>query len=97
MIDIDNDLDNVGKIEFVPRYKIYLFFSEIAFHCKKSWYLGLILTIDESMVTFKGMNKVLFFMPNKPNKQGFKIYILVDAMNTYVFNFIMDQAMEIKI
>ena len=29
-------------------------------------------------------------MPHKPNKYGFKIYILVDAMNTYVFNFIMD-------
>ena len=89
-IDIDVDLYNIGKIEFVPRYKIYLFSSEITFQCKKSWYLGLILTIDESLVTFKGMNKVKFFMPHKPNKQGFKIYILVDAMNNYVFNFIME-------
>ena len=67
-IDIDDDLDNVGKIKFVPRYKIYLFFSEITFQCKKSWYLGLILTIDESMVTFKRMNKVKFFMSHKQNK-----------------------------
>ena len=37
-IDIDDDLDNIGKIEFVQRYKIYLFFSEITFQFKKSWY-----------------------------------------------------------
>ena len=67
-IHIDDDLDNVGKIEFVQRYKIYLFFYEITFRCKKSWYLGLTLKIDESIVTFKGMNKVKFFIAHKPNK-----------------------------
>ena len=51
-IDIDDDLDNVGKIEFVPRYKTYLFSSEITFQCKKSWYLGLILTIDMTKWNF---------------------------------------------
>ena len=63
-INIDNDLYNVGKIEFVPRYKIYLFFSEIKFQCKKSWYLWLIITIDENMVTFKEINKCqIFYVP----------------------------------
>ena len=34
-IDIDDNMDNVEKIEFEPRNKIDLLFSKIIFQCKK--------------------------------------------------------------
>ena len=84
------ELDDEKLSEVDPRNKINLLISKTIIQCKKYWYLGNILTIDESMVAFKGRNKMKFFMPHKPIKWGFKINVSVDVINTYVYNFIMD-------
>ena len=52
------------------------------------------LTIDERIVIFKERNKIKFFI--KPIKWVFKIYVLVDAINTYAYNFIMESGQENK-
>ena len=90
------ELDDEKLSERDPRNKINLLISKTIIQCKKYWCLGNILTIDESMVAFKGRNKMKFFMPHKPIKWGFKIHVLVDAINTYVYNFIMDPGQENK-
>ena len=89
-------MDDEKLSEVDPRNKINLLISKTIIQCKKYWYLGNILTIDESMVAFKGRNKLKFFTPHKPIKWGFKIHVLVDAINTYVYNFILDPGQENK-
>ena len=44
------------------------------------------LSIDESMVGFKGRLAWIQYMPKKPRKWGIKIWTLADAANGYVSN-----------
>lgn len=44
------------------------------------------LSIDESMVGFKGRLAFLQYMPKKPHKWGMKAWVLADAANGYVWN-----------
>jgi len=44
------------------------------------------LTIDESMIKFNGRSLMKVYMPSKPIKYGFKVYMMVDAENSYVLN-----------
>ena len=42
------------------------------------------LSIDESMVGFKGRLAWIQYMPKKPKKWGIKIWTLTDAANGYI-------------
>ena len=42
------------------------------------------------MVEFKGGQIMKFYFPMKPIKWGFKIHILVDCDNSYIYSFILD-------
>ena len=44
------------------------------------------LSIDESMIGFKGRLAFLQYMPKKPQKWGMKAWVLADAANGYVWN-----------
>ena len=44
------------------------------------------LSIDESMVGFKGRLAFLQYMPKKPQKWGMKAWVLADGVNGYVWN-----------
>ena len=44
------------------------------------------LSIDESMVGFKGWLAFLQYMPKKPQKWGMKAWVLADSSNGYVWN-----------
>lgn len=44
------------------------------------------LSIDESMVGFKGRLAFLQYMPKKPQKWGMKAWVLADASKGYVWN-----------
>ena len=44
------------------------------------------LSIDESMIGFKGRLAFLQYMPKKPQKWGIKAWVLADAANGYVWN-----------
>jgi len=37
------------------------------------------VSVDEAMVAFKGRSTLKQYMPMKPVKQGFKVWMLVDA------------------
>ena len=41
------------------------------------------VSVDEAMVPFKGRSTMKQYVPKKPIKQGFKIWVLADAINGY--------------
>lgn len=45
-------------------------------HCK--------ISVDEAMVKFKGHSSIKQYMPKKPIKRGFKVWVRADAVNGYV-------------
>lgn len=53
--------------------------------CRHYLTLGTMVAIDEIMVRFFGRSNDTCKMPNKPIKQGYKIFALVD--NGYIWHF----------
>ena len=64
-------MDDEKLSEVEPKKKINLLISKTIIQWKKFWCLKNILTIDESIVSFKGRNKMKFLMPHKPIKFAF--------------------------
>ena len=44
-------------------------------------------SINEAMIAFKGRSSLKQYIPNKPVKRGFKIWMRADSMNGYVSEF----------
>ena len=80
--------NNTGKID--PRYKINLYLEKLALNFQKYYDLGENITIDESLIQFKGRNSMKFYIPMKPHKWGFKIHLLCDADTHYLYNMLFD-------
>lgn len=45
------------------------------------------LSIDESMVGFKGRHNLKQYLPMKSTNWGFKVFLLCDSKNGYVYRF----------
>ena len=45
------------------------------------------LSIDESVVAFKGRISFLTYNPKKPTKWGLRVYVLADSATSYVYSF----------
>ena len=73
-----------------PRHKIKLYLEKIAKNFQKYYELGRNITIDESLLQFKGRNSMKFYIPMKPHKWGFKIHLLCDSDTSYLYNLILD-------
>jgi hypothetical protein len=56
------------------------------FYCKKCYYLGENMTIDEKLEAFRGRCRFKQHTWSKPNKYGIKIYALVEAKVLYTYN-----------
>ena len=54
---------------------------------KEQFIPGRDLSVDEAMVKFKGRSSIKQYMPKKPIKRGFKIWMLADSDSGYVTNF----------
>ena len=63
---------------------------------KKYIKLGRDITIDETMVFFRGRCSMIFYMPNKPIKWGFKFHCMVDSKTYYLFDMIFDPGKKYK-
>ena len=44
------------------------------------------LSIDESMIGFKGRLSFIQYLPKKPTKRGMKAFVLADSKNGYTYN-----------
>ena len=73
--------DEQGKL--APVNEIWHRFIEA---CQKSYKAGSCVTIDESLVPFRGRCSFEVYVPSKPSKYGIKIWCMVDASNAYLLN-----------
>ena len=104
-LDDENDLPN-NKIQEVdiernnnlnyPREKINAYLKRIIQNSQKYFILGKEITIDESMIKFEGRNNMIFYIPSKPIKWGFKLHCLVDSNSNYLYNVIFDPGRDNK-
>jgi len=81
--DIENrDIDD-------PLYKVRKLINHIVSTSLKLYDPDKYLTIDESMIKYNGRSCMKVYMPTKPIKYGFKVYMMTDSCNSYVLNWMM--------
>jgi hypothetical protein len=66
-------------------YKLEPIASEFRSNYTRYWVPGINLSIDEMMVRCFGRSQHTFKAPNKPIKEGYKIFALCEAGYTYSF------------
>ena len=80
-----------------PRIKVKEYLEQIIMNSKNYFILGKNITIDESMVFFRGKKYALrFYMPHKPIKWGFKIHSMVNSKSNFLYDIIFDVGKEWK-
>ncbi len=55
--------------------------------CQVNYHSHRDVSVDETMIKFRGRLGFRHYMPAKPNKYGVKIWVLADSCNNYVSNF----------
>ena len=68
-------------------YKIDNFMQILQYNFQKNYILGEYISIDESMIKFKGRSSLKQYLPKKPIKRGFKVWTLADSKNGYIYDF----------
>lgn len=69
-----------------PLYKIRPFMDALIQHFQKMYVPGRELSLDESMIGFKGRLGFVQYMPKKPTKWGLKAFVLTDSVTGYALN-----------
>ncbi len=72
-----------------PLHKIRLFLDKILDNFLSSFQLGREVSLDESMIGFKGRLGFVQYMPIKPTKWGLKAFIVSDSVTGYTFNWVL--------
>ena len=60
-------------------FKLQSIYDAISIACQKYWIEKHKLSLDESMVAFTGNHSGRVYIPRKPVKNGFKIFVLADS------------------
>lgn len=55
-------------------------------NCQSNYTLGTYVCIDEMLIGYRGRCSFIIYMPQKPDKYGLKLLLLVDAATFYVYN-----------
>ena len=74
-----------GEAGFDKLYKIRPLLNKLLVAFKDSYTPTQFLSIDESMISFKGRLSFLQYLPKKPHKWGMKAWVLADAGNGYTW------------
>ena len=72
------EYDRLGKIKPILQLLVPKFSNH--------YNLNKHVSVDEAMIPFKGRSAMKQYMPLKPVKRGFKVWVLADATNGYVSN-----------
>lgn len=75
-----------GDLNFDKLYKVRPFLDALLNNFKKYYKMNEIISIDESMICFKGRSSIRQYMPKKPIKWGYKIWTRAD-INGYIDEF----------
>ena len=70
-----------------PYSKIQPFYNELKKQCNTVYRPEQCISLDESMIKYKGRNKMKQYLPMKPTKWGFKCFVIAEASTGYVSNF----------
>ena len=69
-----------------PLRKIRVLYNSILKTCFKYWTPHSKLVVDESMIAYNGDHPLAVYMPRKPIRNGFKMFVLSDSTG-YVIRF----------
>ena len=69
-----------------PIFKLRPFLDPLITNFQAAYSLGREISIDESMVGFKGHLWFIQYMPKKPIKWGMKAYVSADSVTGYTYN-----------
>ncbi len=72
-----------------PLHKIRPFLNKILENFQSSFQLGREVSLDESMIGFKGRLGFVQYMPKKPTKWGLKAFVVSDSVTGYAFNWVL--------
>lgn len=72
----DPEYDRLGKVRPV--------ISAVQEACRSNYNGSRNQSIDEAMIAFKGRSSMKQYMPKKPTKRGFKVWVRSDSANGYV-------------
>ena len=75
----DPNYDRLGKIRPV--------ISAVQELCRMNYHGSRDQSIDEAVIAFKGRSSMKQYMPMKPTKRGFKVWVRADNENGYVCQF----------
>ena len=70
--------------EYDRLFKVRPVISAVNRACQQNYHGSQHQSIDEAMVAFKGRCSMKQYMPKKPIKRGFKIWVRADSSNGYV-------------
>ena len=83
----DNRIDR-GEVGYDALFKVRPLLDFVVPLCRQAYAPGETLSIDESMVAFKGRIYFKQYLPSKPTKWGLKVFMLADATSFYCHNII---------
>jgi len=73
--------------EYDKLHKLRPLIEKVLQNCKNNYEPSSFLSVDESMIPFKGRSSMKQYMPMKPVKRGYKVWCLSDSNNGYVIKF----------
>ena len=69
-----------------PLFKLRPFINPLFYNFQSHYTLSREVSVDESMIAFKGRLSFIQYMPKKPTKWAMKAYVLADAHTGYLYN-----------
>jgi hypothetical protein len=85
-----NDSEKMPKrdsLDYDKLYKIRPVYDIIIEAFRNSYMPHQFISVDESIISFKGRLSWVQYIPKKPHKWGIKAWVLADSTNGYVGNF----------
>lgn len=80
-------MPNKDNPNFDRLYKIRPLIQHLSKTFKKAFNPSRYLSIDESMIGFKGRSSIKQYLPMKPIKRGFKVWVVACAVSGYMIGF----------
>ena len=75
------------NIQYDKLYKIRPLYDLVVSAFKNAYIPNQNISVDESVISFKGRLSWVQYLPNKPHKWGIKAWVMADSSNGYVCNF----------
>ena len=89
-LHIPNPAHSTGRVD-----KVSLLLDHTCSKSCLAFHLGKEVSVDETMVGFRGRVSFKQYCPTKPTKYGLKFFVLADSTTGYVYNFLLYTGGEI--